>query len=181
MPAHALSVGRSSLLIAVGARLLYSLAVVAHAAARATEARVMSFTGFRIARDLEGSTTLGTLLKPLKPIHRRRELQPQRAEQSCWHQRDVESRKVAAKAKSGFDVLAQSRVRKSLNERQRSPGGIFVIQMQGPLHCQWQLRAPNFALTSDSVRTEPAATAFHASSASLKASISCFQNLRSSP
>ena len=122
------------------ARLLDALAVVAHAAAGATEARVTSFTGFRIAGDLERSTTLGTLLKPLEPIHRRRELQLQGAQQSGWHQRDVESRKVAAKAKSGFDVLAQSCVCKSLNQRQRSSGGILIIQMQGPLHGQWELR-----------------------------------------
>jgi hypothetical protein len=122
------------------ARLLDALAVVAHPAAGATEARVTSFTGFRIAGDLEGSTTLGTLLEPLEPIYRRRELQPHSAEQRCWHQTHVESRKVAAKAKSGFDVLAQSHVCKSLNQRQRSPGGILIIQMQGPLYGQRELR-----------------------------------------
>ena len=69
----------------------------------------------------------GDTVETSKPIHRRRELHPHSAEQSCWHQRDVEFRKVAAKAKSGFDVLAQSRICKSLNQRQRSPGGILII------------------------------------------------------
>jgi hypothetical protein len=118
------------------ARPLDASTIVTYSAARTAEQSVTSLACSRIARDLERSTTPATLVEVLEPIDRRRELQPEGAEQSCWHQRDVESRKVAAKAKSGFDVLAQSHVCKSLNQRQRSHGGILIVQMQSPSDSQ---------------------------------------------